>query len=116
MFLPPGIYQNISDVCPELMLHMVVKSVKPPSQYQTAKRMLEGKLLKGKLGRRGHLRYLYSSGDKDRIIDYVKSKKRYDTKGLFLLEHSHNYLTIMASFKVACRLRSSLHYSLLDIR
>ena len=46
MDVPLDIYQHISDICPEIMLHLAVKGIKGPSQFAIAKYMLQGKNIK----------------------------------------------------------------------
>ena len=113
MNVPLDIYQHISDICPDLMLHLTVKGIKGPSQFAIAKHMLQGKVLKGKRGRRAHMRYLYSCNDKQTLIDYVKTKKKPSNKFVFFMEYSHNYYSLMHAFRKACRVRSTTHYLLL---
>ena len=116
MHIPLDIYQHISAICPELNLHMVIKGVPVPSQFETAKRMLNGRRVKGKVGRRGHLRYLYSSGNKDAMIDYIKNhRKRYSQWYMLVLRNCEDYLDIMTTFRTLCRIPSSVHYQLLAI-
>ena len=55
MYIPLDIYQHISDICPELHLHTIVKGIKTPSQFTLAKIRLS-ETFKGKPGKRGHLR------------------------------------------------------------
>lgn len=116
MHIPLDIYQHISAICPELNLHTVIKGVPVPSQFETAKRMLNGRRVKGKVGRRGHLRYLYSSANKDAMIDYIKNhRKRYSQWYMLVLRNCEDYLDIMTVFRTLCRIPSSVHYQLLAI-
>lgn len=116
MHIPLDICQHISAICPELNLHTVIKGVPTPSQFEIAKRMLNGKRLKGKVGRKGHLRYLYSSANKDAMIDYIKNhRKRYNQWYMFVLRNCDGYLAIMSTFRKLCRIPSGVHFELLAI-
>ena len=116
MYIPLDIFHHIAAICPELKLHTVIKGIPVPSQYDTARRMLDGRRLKGKVGRKGHLRYLYSSGNKDAMIDYVKNhRKSYNTWYMLVLRNCNEYYDLMATFRRLCRISSGVHYELLVI-
>lgn len=114
MYIPLDIYQHISGICPELNLHTIIKGLPVPPQYLTAKRMLKGKKMKGRPGRRGHLRYLYSSGNKAAMVDYIKKyKKKCSRWNMLIFLNCETYNDIMTTFKIICRISSGLHYQLL---
>lgn len=114
MYIPLDIYQHISCICPEIGLHRIIKGVPVPPQRVTAVRLLGDKRLKGKPGRRSHLQYLYSSGNKDAIIDYVKKyKKRYNRWNMLIMLNCETYGDIMSTFKILARIPSNIHYKYL---
>jgi hypothetical protein len=111
MYLPKELWQEIQDKDPEVRLYETIPGIKR-SQRSVAMSMLQGKKLRGAIGRRANIMYAYSSGNvKVCIPDRIKNTTRYK----MIVYVYGSYMNKMEIFKKIMRISSWTHLKLLNV-